>query len=108
MPELPAQVTAIVKALTAKGYLEHWTIDAIVEPLDSKTAAYTERDFELHRARIKIDPEWQTKTPGTLEELIRHELGHACVGDVFDFLRGHAAEAAEEALATRFGLMLEK
>ena len=103
-----SQANQIIAQVRAGTSLQDWRITVTFEP-DLADAANTEADHDLKRARIKLNPEYQRLVPGTLEELMAHELGHLFTDDVFRFLKPTAAtREAEERIATRIGLLLLK
>ena len=99
-------IQRIAKQLTRFEPLVRWDITVIQHP-DLVDAASIEADHDLMKARVKVSQEYQRFVPGTLEELIAHELGHLFTDDIFQFIKATTAtRAAEERLATRFGLLL--
>ena len=101
-----SQVNHIIDQVRAGTSLHDWRIAVTVDP-DLGDAASIEADHDLKRARLRVHPEYQRLVPGTLEELIAHELGHLLTDDVFRFLKSTpATREAEERIATRIGLLL--
>ena len=106
MPDLPETAQKLVARLIRGTLISDWAISVTVDP-DTPDPANIEPDHDLKRARIKLNPEYQRLVPGTLDELIAHELGHLFTDDVFSFLKPTvAAKEAEERIASRIGILL--
>jgi len=103
-----SQVNHIIDQACAGTSLHDWRVMVTIDP-DLTDAASIEADHDLKRARMRVHPEYQRLVPGTLDELVAHELGHLLTDDVFRFLKPTpATREAEERIATRIGLLLLK
>jgi hypothetical protein len=101
-----SRIRSRVSELVQGTPLAGWSIAVRLAPTPSGAAAEMECDHELKKALLAIHPDWPTLCLCSLDQLLAHELGHALIGDCFLYLRGPAAEAAEEAVATRVGVMM--
>jgi len=55
--------------------LSRWIIKVEVEDLKCAAANIT-YDWQLEKALIRLSPSWRSRSLGTLEDLMNHEIGH--------------------------------
>lgn len=105
------QALKILELLTAGTVFERWKFTVRLEILSPNTLAEISPEWDLQRAKIALSPEWEQYGIMSLEELLRHELGHCLTHDVFEVITGllsdnpQAVTALEDQLATRAGQM---
>lgn len=106
LPETAQKIIASLVQADKSGQLAQWDISLLVDT-DISEASHVVADHDLKRARINLNPEWQRLVPGSLKELLAHEVGHLLTNDVFCFVKATVAtREAEERIATRIGLLL--
>ena len=102
-----------LRRITRETSLADWRFRVNIRAVGPETLAEISPEWELRRARVDVSYSYADAGIVSLNELLRHELGHCATHDIFLILRGivprenaDALTECEDLLATRIGQLL--